>query len=546
VVNTPDCPLAFAQPDITAGLSSTEAKSRLERDGPNEVPEKKSHPFLSFARKFWGLSAWMLELIAVLSFVLGKTADFWIALALLVVNAALSFLQEQRASAAVAALRRQLRVTARVRRDGHWTSLPARELVCGDVVRVRTGDFVPADAEIAEGTLQVDQSALTGESRELSRAPNETVYSGSIVRQGEASAVVTAIGTRTYFGRTTALVEHAEPKLHIEEVVSRVVKWLFLIVGIMVATTLIVSIVWELRLLEILPLSLILLMSAIPVALPVMFTVSMAIGSIELARRGVLVSRLSAAEDAANMDILCADKTGTLTLNRLSLTGAIAEAPFTEEDVIRDGALASNEANQDAIDLAFLRAAKERGLSQHDQLVSFMPFSAKTRHTEAQILRDGRPLRIIKGALHTVAELAGVGTETIASLEARAQAEAQNGFRILAVARAAEGESLRVVGLALLSDPPRPDSRDLIADLRSLGVTVKMLTGDALPVARRPRACRHCHRAAPRRWPGGNAGRRADPRSRRARGDLPRGQIPRGQGTAGQRPCRRDDRRRRQ
>jgi len=483
-VNTPDCPLAFAQPDITAGLSSTEAKSRLERDGPNEVPEKKSHPFLSFARKFWGLSAWMLELIAVLSFVLGKTADFWIALALLVVNAALSFLQEQRASAAVAALRRQLRVTARVRRDGHWTSLPARELVCGDVVRVRTGDFVPADAEIAEGTLQVDQSALTGESRELSRAPNETVYSGSIVRQGEASAVVTAIGTRTYFGRTTALVEHAEPKLHIEEVVSRVVKWLFLIVGIMVATTLIVSIVWELRLLEILPLSLILLMSAIPVALPVMFTVSMAIGSIELARRGVLVSRLSAAEDAANMDILCADKTGTLTLNRLSLTGAIAEAPFTEEDVIRDGALASNEANQDAIDLAFLRAAKERGLSQHDQLVSFMPFSAKTRHTEAQILRDGRPLRIIKGALHTVAELAGVGTETIASLEARAQAEAQNGFRILAVARAAEGESLRVVGLALLSDPPRPDSRDLIADLRSLGVTVKMLTGDALPVAR--------------------------------------------------------------
>jgi plasma-membrane proton-efflux P-type ATPase len=484
-VNTLDGPLHFAAPDIKTGLSTAKAKSRLERDGPNEVPQKKAHPFLNFARKFWGLSAWMLELIAVLSFVLGKFADFWIAFALLVVNATLSFLQEQRASAAVAALRRQLRVTARVLRDGLWTSLPARELVRGDVIRVRTGDFVPADAKIVEGTLQIDQSALTGESRELSRTLNETVYSGSTVRQGEASAVVTATGTRTYFGRTTELVEHAEPKLHIEEVVSRVVKWLFLIVGIMVATTVILSIVWGMRLTEILPLALILLMSAIPVALPVMFTVSMAVGSIELARRGVLVSRLSAAEDAANMDILCADKTGTLTLNRLSLTGAVAEAPFTEEDVIRDGALASDEANQDAIDLAFIHSARERGFSGHaQQLVSFTPFSAKTRRTEARIVREGRPVRIIKGAFHAVAELAGVGSEVMARLEARAQAEAQKGFRILAVARAEEDEPLRIVGLALLTDPPRADSRKLIADLRSLGVTVKMLTGDTLPVAR--------------------------------------------------------------
>jgi plasma-membrane proton-efflux P-type ATPase len=484
-VNTPDGPLHSARPDIKTGLSSAEAKSRLERDGPNDVPEKKSHPLLSLARKFWGLSAWMLELIAALSFVLGKTADFWIAVALLVVNAALSFLQEQRASAAVAALRRQLQVTARVLRDGRWTSLPARELVCGDVIRVRTGDFVPADAEIAEGALRIDQSALTGESQELSRTTNETVYSGSVVRRGEASGVVTATGTRTYFGLTTELVEHAEPKLHIEEVISRVVKWLFAIVSIMVATTLIVSIAWGLRLVEILPLSLILLMSAIPVALPVMFTVSMAVGSIELARRGVLVSRLSAAEDAANLDILCADKTGTLTLNRLSLVRAIAEPPFTEDDVIRNGALASNEANQDVIDLAFLRAAKERGLSGHgEQLVSFTPFSAETRRTEARILQDGRPVRIIKGALRTIAELAGAGPEMMVQLEARAQAEAQKGFRILAVARAEEDGPLRIVGLALLSDPPRADSRELIADLRSLGVAVKMLTGDALPVAR--------------------------------------------------------------
>jgi H+-transporting ATPase len=483
-VNTPDGLFHSSSRDKT-GLSSTEAKSRLERDGLNEVPEKKSHPFLSFARKFWGLSAWMLELIAVLSFVLGKTADLWIAVALLFVNATLSFLQEQRASAAVAALRQRLRVTARVLRDRRWTSLPARELVCGDLIRLRNGDFVPADAEITEGALQIDQSALTGESRELSRDANEKVYSGSIVRQGEASAVVTATGTRTYFGRTIELVEHAEPKLHIEDVISRVVKWLFLIVSIMVATTLIVSIAWGLRLIEILPLSLILLMSAVPVALPVMFTVSMAVGSIELARRGVLVSRLSAAEDAANMDILCADKTGTLTLNRLSLSGAVAEPPFTADDVIRDGALASNEANQDAIDLAFLRAAKERGLlGRREEIVSFTPFSVDTRRTEARIVRYGRSLRIIKGALHTVAELVGVRAETMTRLEALAQKEAQKGFRILAVARAEDDGPLRIVGLALLSDPPRPDSRELITDLRSLGVTVKMLTGDALPVAR--------------------------------------------------------------
>ncbi len=478
-------PLNFTNQGIKTGLSSAEAKLRLQRDGPNEVPDEKPHPFASFARKFWSLSAWMLELIAVLSFALGKTADFWIAIALLIVNAVLSFLQEQRASAAVAALRRQLQVTARVLRDGRWASLPARELVCGDLIRLRTGDFVPADATIMDGAVHIDQSALTGESRELGRAITETIYSGSIVRQGEASAVVTATGTRTYFGHTTELVEHAEPKLHIEEVISRVVSWLFVIVGIMVATTLLVSITWGLRLVDILPLSLILLMSAVPVALPVMFTVSMAVGSMELARRGVLVSRLSAAEDAANMDILCADKTGTLTLNRLSLTDAVAEAPFAPDDVIRDGALASNEANQDAIDRAFLVAAKERGLfGRGEQVISFTPFSAQTRRTEAQIVRAGRHIRIVKGALRTVADLAEIGPQSMAKLEARAQAEAQKGFRILAVARAEEDGPLRIVGLALLSDPPRPDSRELIANLKSLGVTVKMLTGDALPVAR--------------------------------------------------------------
>ncbi len=467
------------------GLASTAAASRLRHDGPNDIPEEKSHPVLRFAKKFWGLSAWMVELIAILSLVLHKDTDFVIALGLLLVNALLSFLQEQRASAAVNALRKRLQVSGRVLRDCAWTLIPARELVCGDVIRLRSGDFVPADARIISGTLEIDQSALTGESRELSRQLDDLLYSGSVVRHGEAAAVVVATGVRTYYGRTTQLLQSAHPKLHIEEVIRRVVRWLFLIVGVQVALAVALAVPEGVPLTEILPLSLVLLMSAIPVALPVMFTVSMALGSIELGRRGVLVTRLSAAEDAANMDVLCADKTGTLTQNRLTYAGAIAQPGFTEEDVLQDGAAASNEANQDAIDLAFLRKARESGLlNKTGAILSFTPFSAKTRRTESVIDRGGNRVKVVKGALRTVANAAGLGEAAIAQLEAKADERARDGFRVLAVGRA-EGEApLRLVGLALLADALRPDSRRLVDELRSLGVSVKMLTGDALAVAR--------------------------------------------------------------
>lgn len=224
------------------------AGARLARDGPNEVPERPAHPVLRFLQKFWGLSAWMIELIAILSFILGKGADFAVAVALLVVNAVLSFLQEQRASAAVAALRRRLQISGRVLRDGVWQTIPARELVRGDVMRIRAGDFVPADAQILEGAAQADQSTLTGETQAVDKTTNDTLYSGSIVRQGEVTAIATATGVRTYFGRTTELVEQARPKLHVEDVVSRVVKWLFAIVGTLVSIAVIMSIVEGLRL----------------------------------------------------------------------------------------------------------------------------------------------------------------------------------------------------------------------------------------------------------------------------------------------------------
>lgn len=467
------------------GLASAEVQRRLGRDGANDVPEKKRHPVLIFLKKFWGLSAWMIELIALLSLILHKYADLWVALALLLVNAILSFLQEQRASAAIAALRRRLNVTARVLRDGKWQTAPARALVVGDVVRVRAGDFVPADLQVLDGVLQVDQSVLTGESGEVDKAVDGTLYSGSTVRVGEATGVVVATGIRTYFGRTAQLVESARPRLHVEDVVAHIVKWLFLIVGVLVALTLAASALEGLPLLDTLPIALVLLMSAVPVALPVMFTVSMAVGSMELSRRGVLITRLNAVEDAASMDVLCADKTGTLTMNRLALMGALPQPGFSEEDVILAGALASNEANADPIDLAFLRAAKERNLlSRPMRTMSFQPFSAATRRTEAVVELDGHAIRCMKGALQTVAEATGTAPAAVMALERRADAEVQKGVRVLAVARDDGAGALVLVGLAYLYDALRPDSRRLIEELRALGIKVKMLTGDALPVAR--------------------------------------------------------------
>ncbi len=476
--------LAALSVDPELGLSAEEARSRLARDGPNDVPERRSHPLLRFARKFWGLSAWMLELIGVLSLALHKRADAWVALGLLIVNAGLSHLQELRASSAVAALRRRLRVDARVLRDGTWRTVAARELVRGDILRLRAGDYVPADLQVVEGSLRVDQSVLTGESQQLSKTADDALYSASTVRGGEATGVVVATGLGTYFGRTTELVQSAHPKLHIEAVVSRLVKWLATIVGVLAAVTLAVSLTEGLPVADILPLCLVLLMGAVPIALPVMFTVSMALGSMQLARHGVLVTRLNAVEDAANMDVVCADKTGTLTMNRLSLADALAQPGFTAEQVIRDAALASSEADRDPIDSAFLQAASQRRLLEAAvHTVSFVPFSPETRRTEAVIEWAGRKRRVVKGALGTVAAAAGLEAEAVRALEARASRETERGFRVLAVAAAEDAEPLRLVGLAFLHDPLRADSGRLIEELRDVGVGVKMLTGDALQVA---------------------------------------------------------------
>jgi len=479
--------LAALHVNPETGLTRAEVDVRRKEHGYNEVAEKKRHPVFKFLSKFWGISAWMLELIMVLSAVLGHYSDLAVVSGLLVVNAVLSFMQEHRAAGVVEALRKRLQVSARVRRDSSWQVIPARELVPGDIVRVRTGDIIPADVKLLTGALSVDQSALTGESKDADKAPGEVLSSGSVARRGEGNGVVMLTGANTYFGHTTELVQEARPKLHIEAVVAKVVRWLFVIVGALLGLVVVLSLIRGAPLIEMIPLMLVLLMSAVPVALPVMFTVSMALGSKELAKRGVLVTRLSAAEDAATMDVLCVDKTGTITMNQLAVTDVIPLAQAKEADVLFAGALASQEANQDPIDLAFLAAAKAHhvfdGLPAFTP-VSFAPFDAKSRRTEAVVEQNGQRLRVMKGAVRTVAEACGLQPPDIEALEVRVSAAAAKGYRTLAVARGPETGTPALVGLVSLYDPPRPDAKQLIATLLDLGVPVKMLTGDALPVAR--------------------------------------------------------------
>ncbi|MBO3797944.1 MAG: plasma-membrane proton-efflux P-type ATPase [Candidatus Brockarchaeota archaeon] len=471
--------------DLGLGLSQSEVDRRLKQYGYNEVPEKKVHPIVLFVRKFWGLTAWMLEAIIVLALVLGKYIDLYTVTALLVLNSILGFIQEQRASKAVELLKSKLQINARVLRDGVWRLVPSRELVPGDVVRVRAGDFVPADIKIAIGEVWVDQSALTGESMEVEKRLGDILYSGSIIRRGESTGIVVLTGVKTYFGRTAQLVQVARPKLHMEEVVSRVLKWLLVIVGVMLCIAAIFSVIRGIDLLEILPLMLVLMLGAVPVALPAMFTVSMAVGSMELAGKNVLVTRLSASDDAASMDVLCVDKTGTITMNRLSMVDVKPLGNHDEDEVILCGALASQEANQDPIDLAFIDMARRRKLPLDDfTQKSFIPFDPKTRRTEALIQVNGSEFRVVKGAVNTVAEICRLDDNRLKEVMEKVDKFTQRGYRTIAVAKSIGDESFELVGLAALYDAPRPDAKNLIEELKSLGVAVKMMTGDALPIAK--------------------------------------------------------------
>ncbi len=473
--------------NIDSGLTKIQVEERIRLHGYNEVLEKKSSPILRFLKKFWGLSPWMLELIIILSLILKKYEDLVVVSVLLMVNAILSFFQENRASGALDSLRKRLQVSARVLRDATWQLIPARELVPGDIIRLRTGDIIPADIKLYTSELSVDQSALTGESLDVVKKVGDILSSGSIVRRGEGNGIILLTGSKTFFGHTTELVQQAKPKLHIEAVVAKMVQWLFIIVSVLILAVIVVSQSRGLPLVDILPLMLVLLMSAVPVALPVMFTVSMAIGSAELAKRGVLITRLSASEDAAIMDILCVDKTGTITMNQLAISSVIPLNNKTEKEVLLAGVLASEEANQDPIDLAILaQARKENVFSRFPAItpISFTPFNTKNRRTEAVYEQGGQRFRVMKGAVRTIAEACGASKSEISRLEEKLKEVTRKGARSLAVAGGIENGTVELIGLIALFDPLRPDAKQLISELNSLGISIKMLTGDGLGIAR--------------------------------------------------------------
>ena len=476
--------LLHVNPD--KGLLLSEVEVRRKESGYNEVAEQRRHPMLGFLQKFWGASAWMLELIIVLSAVLGKYADVGVVSVLLIINAVFGFIQERRAAGVMQLLRQRLQINARVLRESNWQIIPARDLVPGDIVRMRPGDIIPADVKLLTGALSVDQSALTGESREADKSPEAMLSSGSVVRRGEGNGVVVLTGAKTNFGRTTELLQQARPKYHIDAVMVKVVRWLFLVVGALLAMVVVVSHLRGMPLLEMVPLMLILFMSAIPLSLPVMFTVSMAVGSKELAKLGVLVTRLSAVEDAATMDVLCVDKTGTITMNQLAVVGVIPLGHASENDVLFAAALASQESNEDPIDLAILAAEKERHIFDNVAQVtriSFLPFDANNRRTEAVVEQNGQKISVKKGAVETIVQTCGLDAATMETLKSHVSEAALKGFRTIAVAQGNEAGKASVLGLITLYDPPRPEAKELIAKLNDSGVVVKMLTGDALEVA---------------------------------------------------------------
>lgn len=464
----------------TRGLTTAQAAELLKSNGPNEVGESRENPWLVFVRKFWAPVPWMLEAAVILTVVLGRQADAVIISSLLIFNAVVSYLQENRAGNALALLRKQLAINSRALRDGEWRIVPARELVPGDVVHIRVGDIVPADLRLSDGDVQLDQSALTGESVPRDASPDETIYSGSVVQRGEATGEVVATGPKTYFGKTAQLVQSASTATHLEATIFSIVKYLMIVDIVLVIAVLAYALLIQMPLLEALPFVLIILIASVPAALPATFTVAQALGAVDMARRGVLVTRLSAIEEAAMMDVLCTDKTGTITLNRLSLDALHPYPPFTADQLLELAALASDAAGQDPIDLAILEArSKQAGADNYERL-SFVPFDPSTKRTEATVRREGEgEIRVVKGMPEIVVALATGVPGDVPQDEGNLAAQ---GYRVLAVG-VGPSTNVRLVGLLGLMDQPRPDSSKMISELKDLGIRVKMVTGDTAPTA---------------------------------------------------------------
>ncbi len=466
---------AAAGDDLPNGLTSDEAHRRLEKFGPNAMPDTSVHPLRMALEKFWAPVPWMLEAAIVLQVALGDYAEAGIIAGLLVFNAALGLFQEGRAQATLAALKSRLALTASVRRDGVWETVAAAELVPGDVVKLSLGGVVAADVHLTDGEILLDQSMLTGKSVPIEAGAGFRTYAGALVRRGEAVAEVTATGARTKFGRTAELVRTAHVVSSQQKTVLRVVRNLAAFNGVVIVMLVAYAYLLKMPLAEIIPLVLTAVLASIPVALPATFTLASALGARALAKLDVLPTRLSAVDEAGTMDVLCADKTGTLTRNELTVTTVRPMPDFDAAHVLALAALASSDGGQDPVDGAIRSAALGKPVSDAPKLVKFVPFDPATRMSEATVADPGGGTqRVVKGACAVVTGLAQpLQTATAAANELEGQ-----GFRVLAVA-AGPPAAMKVVGLIALSDPPRTDSAALVTELHGLGVRTVMVTGDA-------------------------------------------------------------------
>jgi H+-transporting ATPase len=470
------------------GLTEDEAKRRIVTFGHNEIVEKKKNPLRVFLSRFWGPMPWLLETAIVLAAFLGHALEALIILLLLATNAVIGFLNERSSHRALELLKQKLAIQARVLRNEKWIVKEARDIAPGDVIAVGLGDLVPADAKIVSGMVSVDQSALTGESMPIDAVQSSMIYSGSVARHGEAKSVVVNTGVNTYFGKTAELVKIAKPKSHQEEVMLAVVKYMMYVGIVALALVSVYGLIMNVDVLSLLTFAVVFLMGAVPVALPAVLTIVQAVGAMELAKKKVLVTKLDSIEDAASVDFLCLDKTGTITQNKLSVVDIEPLSHHSKEDVILMAGLASKEESKDLIDLAVIKQAEIMGINFGTyKVISFTPFDPSLKRTEAIVEVKGKQFQVVKGAPQVVLSLCrGIDEETQTETLKSVEEFSEKGYRTLAIAKSEENnlEILHLVGLLSLADPPRPDSKSMIEEIRKEGIKPIMLTGDNLAIAK--------------------------------------------------------------
>lgn len=466
------------------GLSDELVKKNQGQYGLNELPEKKINPVLLFLSYFWGPIPWMIEIAVILSAVVKHWADFYIILVLLMINAIIGYWEEFHAAGAIAALKSKLALKAKVKRNGKWQSIPAKEIVPGDLVHLRLGDIIPADAKLLEDTtFEVDQSTLTGESLPVTKEQGEDLYSGAIIRRGEGEALVYATGVNTFFGKTAQLMQKDQGQSHFQKAILKIGNYLIFLAVILVAIILLFSLFRGDPMLEMIQFALILTVAAIPVAMPTVLSVTMAVGSRALAKKEAIVSRLVAIEELAGMDILCSDKTGTLTQNKLKMGEVQPLDSISTEQVIKAAAYASKKEDEDPIDSAIL-AGLGADLPSFET-IHFTPFDPVSKRTEITVKTQKGIERFSKGAPQAILKLIEDSDEVAGKVETIIQEFATRGFRSLGVAQA-EGENgkWQYLGIIPLYDPPREDSKETIRQAREMGVSVKMVTGDQVAIGK--------------------------------------------------------------